>query len=57
MATIKINGNDKEFIDLSQNRIIENTQEKNHPDPEFKINAELLKAPEVLKPKIIKNLE
>jgi len=57
MATIKINGNDKEFIDLSQNRIIENSHDKNHSDPEFKINAELLEAPEVLKPKIIKNLE
>lgn len=57
MGTIKINGNDEEFIELFQDQINEQPIIKESPNPEFKIDADLLETQDLPKPKLIKNLE
>lgn len=56
MGTIKINGNDKELTNLSKDQDCLQTKDKEVPNPEFKVDAELLDTPEVSPIKKIHNL-
>jgi hypothetical protein len=56
MANIKINGNDKELTNLSDDQTSEQTSGQDVLNPEFKVDAELLETPETPKPRVIHNL-
>jgi hypothetical protein len=56
VGTIKINGNDKEFINLSKDRDSLQIKDKETSNREFKVNADLLKISEATPIKKIHNL-
>lgn len=57
MGIIKINGNDKETVNLSQDQINKKSQDTNFQNSTFELNTALLNTQEAPKPIAIKNLE
>ena len=56
MGKIKINGNDIDMTEQSQDQISEKAVDKEASYPEFKVDADLLKTPEAPKARVINNL-
>ena len=56
MGNIKINGNDKELTNLSDDQTSGQTKDQDVLNPEFKIDVDLLDTPETSKPRVIHNL-
>jgi hypothetical protein len=56
MANIKINGNDKELTNLSDDQTSGQAKDQDVLNPEFKVDTDLLETPETPKPRVIHNL-
>jgi hypothetical protein len=56
MGKIKINGEDIDITDQSQDQLTEKTMDKEISNPEFKVDLNLLQTPEAPKARVINNL-
>jgi len=56
MGNIKINGNEKELTNLSDDQASEQAMDKEVPNPEFKVDADLLENSDTPKVRVINNL-
>lgn len=56
MGNIKINDNDRESTNLSDDQTLDQTKDQETINPEFKVNTELLDSPEAPQVRVINNL-